>query len=62
MGTRYLNHDERFGAEVEFTIPEMIAQYKMCGWDEYEDEDGFTQKMTDEEIKADIMEHDIKEI
>lgn len=60
---KYRNLDERFGSEMyEFTIPEMVAQYRELGWDEYEDDDGFTQKMSDEEIIEDIFDHDIEEI
>lgn len=63
---RYINHDPRFGAQCEFTIPEMIALYRDAGWDEYTDEDEGGQTiyktMTDEEIIDDIMQHDIEEI
>ena len=58
---RYINHDERFGQEgVIFTIPEMIKQYRMCSWDEYKDGDGAVCAMTDDEITADILEHNIE--
>lgn len=40
----------------------MIAQYRICSWDEYEDEDGNTCKMTDQEIIGDILDHDVEEI
>ncbi len=59
---RYISHDLRFGTECEFTLPEMIEQYRMCGWDEYEDENGATCVMSDKEIVDDIMDHDVEEI
>ena len=62
MEKRYANNDERLGGAMEFTMTQMVAQYKMCGWDEYEDESGIAQKMTDEEIEADILKHDIVEL
>ena len=58
---KYYNNDPRLGHPCVFTIDEMIAQYKMCGWDEYETEEG-TERMSDEEIKADILTHDIEEV
>ena len=55
----YKNNDDRLGYPCVFTMPEMIKQYKMCGWDEYETEHG-TEKMTDDEIIEDILKHDIE--
>ncbi|MFA4904492.1 MAG: hypothetical protein WC600_17295 [Desulfobaccales bacterium] len=62
MTKRYISHDPRFGTECNFTLPEMIAQYRMSAWDEYEDENGNTCTMTDEEIIDDILNHDVEEI
>jgi hypothetical protein len=63
MKKRYINHDERFGAEVyAFTLPEMIAQYRDLGWDEYEDDNGIIVEMSDDEIIDDILDHDIEEV
>lgn len=59
---KYFNHDERFGEACEFTIPEMIEQYRAAGWDEYQDENGNICTMTDTEIEEDILDHDIEEI
>jgi len=60
---RYINHDERFGSSVYmFTIPEMIAQYRDLGWDEYEDDNGIIVEMSDDEIIDDILDHDIEEV
>ena len=59
---RYRNFDERFGVDVEFTIEEMIKQYQLCGWDQYCDENGVYCIMTEDEIVADIMKHDIEPV
>ena len=63
MGITYRNHDERLGQdEYDFTIDEMVQQYRDCSWDEYEDENGNIKTMTDGEIISDIMTHDIERI
>ena len=62
--TIYINHDERLGDKFEFTIPEMVKQYRELGWDQYENEDEmgyFMQTMTDEEIVEDLLSMDIIE-
>ena len=47
----YINHDERFGEPIEFTLPEMIACYRENHWHD---------EMTDAEIESDILDHDVE--
>lgn len=63
MEKRYVSHDPKFGSvDFEFTLAEMIKQYRVCGWDEYDDENENTCKMTDQGIIDDVLGHDVDEV
>jgi hypothetical protein len=68
MTTVYRNNDERFGASVLFTISEMTECYRMNDWDQIHTDasdpldPNLDRLMTDDEIEADILDHDITEI
>ena len=58
--TEYMNNDPALGVSGTFTMNGMINQYRMCNWDEYTDENEDIQKMTDSEIIADILAHNVE--
>jgi len=59
---KFLNRDPRLGATCEFTLLEMVQQYRICSWDEYEDANGQTMQMTDGEIIEEILKCNIEQI
>lgn len=52
----YRNRDERLGDVYDFTLPEIRQCYRDNGWDIRDDE----SRMSDEEIDADVLRHDIE--
>lgn len=53
METVYRNRDERLGENCLFTLPIMRECYRANGWD---------NGMSDDEIDADILRHDVEEV